>query len=144
MPRGSSSLGDPTPEGSSVVELAERGTADVDPAERPAGEVVPFTAQTRMSGLDLADGIAGAQGRRVDGRRVGRASRARAHPAIAELDADRRPRSRRRAAPRSSSRREAPTGEARVLGVIHLKDVVKDGLARALRRAARAWASARS
>ena len=46
-----SSLADPTPEGKSVVELAG-GEVEV-----PTGaSVVPFTAQTRMSGLDLADG----------------------------------------------------------------------------------------
>ncbi|AZH77335.1 K(+)-transporting ATPase subunit B [Microbacterium sp. Y-01] len=49
-----SSLADPTPEGASIVELAAaqgiRVTAPDDAV------VVPFTAQTRMSGLDLADG----------------------------------------------------------------------------------------
>ena len=49
-----SSLADPTPEGTSIVELA---TARGFTATQPAGAVfVPFTAQTRMSGLDLADG----------------------------------------------------------------------------------------
>nr|WP_258567025.1 HAD-IC family P-type ATPase [Microbacterium sp. Se5.02b] len=49
-----SSLADPTPEGASIVELAEaRGIRVTAPAD---AVVVPFTAQTRMSGLDLADG----------------------------------------------------------------------------------------
>ena len=49
-----SSLADPTPEGTSVVELAAVRGIHVD---LPAGAVVvPFTAQTRMSGLDLTDG----------------------------------------------------------------------------------------
>ncbi|MCM3615351.1 potassium-transporting ATPase subunit B [Microbacterium enclense] len=49
-----SSQADPTPEGVSVVELA---AAQGIVAEMPRGaEPVPFTAQTRMSGLDLADG----------------------------------------------------------------------------------------
>lgn len=49
-----SSQADPTPEGVSVVELAaSQGVV----AELPRGaEPVPFTAQTRMSGLDLVDG----------------------------------------------------------------------------------------
>ena len=49
-----SSLADPTPEGTSIVELSSaRGIT----AAEPSGAVfVPFTAQTRMSGLDLADG----------------------------------------------------------------------------------------
>jgi K+-transporting ATPase ATPase B chain len=42
-----SSLADGTPEGRSIVELT--GPAD----EEPGGEFVPFTAQTRMSGIDL-------------------------------------------------------------------------------------------
>ncbi|MFS0895099.1 potassium-transporting ATPase subunit KdpB [Microbacterium sp. 179-I 3D3 NHS] len=49
-----SSLADPTPEGASIVALAEsRGIQVEQPAD---AVVVPFTAQTRMSGLDLADG----------------------------------------------------------------------------------------
>ncbi|WP_091229272.1 potassium-transporting ATPase subunit KdpB [Microbacterium sp. 3J1] len=49
-----SSLADPTPEGASIVELAAAHGIRV---EEPADAViVPFTAQTRMSGLDLADG----------------------------------------------------------------------------------------
>ncbi len=49
-----SSQADPTPEGVSVVELA---AAQGIVAEMPRGaEPVPFTAQTRMSGLDLVDG----------------------------------------------------------------------------------------
>ncbi|MFK4761717.1 potassium-transporting ATPase subunit KdpB [Microbacterium sp. ZW T5_45] len=49
-----SSLADPTPEGASIVELAAaRGIRVSEPVD---AEIVPFTAQTRMSGLDLADG----------------------------------------------------------------------------------------
>ena len=46
------SLADPTPEGKSIVKLArEKGEQLVDPAQ---AHFVPFTAQTRMSGVDLA------------------------------------------------------------------------------------------
>src|SRR4029453_15156583 len=48
------SLADPTPEGSSIVALAAECGISYDTV--PAGEIVPFTAQTRMSGLALADG----------------------------------------------------------------------------------------
>jgi K+-transporting ATPase ATPase B chain len=52
---GLASLADPTPEGKSVLELARQLSA-VD-GEPPAGSVfVEFTAQTRMSGVNLADG----------------------------------------------------------------------------------------
>ncbi|OLF17206.1 potassium-transporting ATPase subunit B [Actinophytocola xanthii] len=51
-----SSLADETPEGRSIVELcADRhGLPTTATAEEQAGEFVPFTAQTRMSGVDLA------------------------------------------------------------------------------------------
>ncbi|MBU4610274.1 potassium-transporting ATPase subunit KdpB [Achromobacter sp. GG226] len=48
------SLGDPTPEGKSIVKLAQAqgamGAAD------PHATLVPFSAQTRLSGVDLPDG----------------------------------------------------------------------------------------
>ncbi|PWK55347.1 HAD-IC family P-type ATPase [Silicimonas algicola] len=45
-----SSLGDETPEGRSIIELAGNGEAAPD-----GSEVVGFTAQTRVSGLDIGD-----------------------------------------------------------------------------------------
>jgi K+-transporting ATPase ATPase B chain len=56
-----SSLADQTPEGRSIIELcaAEHGLAAEATAEEATAEFVEFTAQTRMSGLDLAghDGV---------------------------------------------------------------------------------------
>jgi potassium-transporting ATPase ATP-binding subunit len=50
-----SSLADETPEGRSIVALAQQ--AGAREVEAPAGSTfVPFSAYTRMSGLDLADG----------------------------------------------------------------------------------------
>ncbi len=52
------SLADPTPEGKSIVRLArEQGTALQDPQR---AHFVAFTAQTRMSGVDLVDDASGA------------------------------------------------------------------------------------
>jgi K+-transporting ATPase ATPase B chain len=50
-----SSLADQTPEGRSIVELcaAEHGLPAGATADEAVGEFVPFTAQTRMSGLDI-------------------------------------------------------------------------------------------
>jgi K+-transporting ATPase ATPase B chain len=48
-----SSLADETPEGRSIVTFAEEHYALV-PREIPNAELVPFTAQTRMSGVDFA------------------------------------------------------------------------------------------
>ncbi|GHH32623.1 potassium-transporting ATPase subunit KdpB [Lentzea cavernae] len=52
-----SSLADGTPEGRSVVELCvEKYGLPPEPSDtEKAGEFVPFTAQTRMSGIDLGD-----------------------------------------------------------------------------------------
>jgi K+-transporting ATPase ATPase B chain len=50
-----SSLADSTPEGRSVVKLAERILAGRVP-KTPEGDPVPFSARTRMSGIDLKDG----------------------------------------------------------------------------------------
>ena len=47
------SLSDPTPEGKSIVDLA--ALAGFEHTGTLAGDVVPFTAQTRMSGIDLTD-----------------------------------------------------------------------------------------
>src|SRR5712675_1995685 len=53
-----SSLADETPEGRSVVVLAKEqfNIRERGPGELPGAVFVPFTAQTRMSGVDLADG----------------------------------------------------------------------------------------
>ena len=53
-----SSLADETPEGRSVVVLAKNafGLRERGPGELPGAEFVAFTAQTRMSGVNLADG----------------------------------------------------------------------------------------
>ncbi len=121
-----SSLADPTPEGVSVVELAAvRGIHVATPED---SVVVPFTAQTRMSGVDLADGT---QVRKGAGSAV-----------LAWLEAS--------GSPVPTATRALLTGETEAiaqsggtplvvatlgadgvgapLGVIHLKDIVKDGL----------------
>ena len=142
--RSCSSLADETPGGPLDRRAGQGGARPARAAPRRAGarEFVPFTAQTRMCGVDLADGGADPQGRgrgrdrswvRDDGGTVARRGR----------------RDRRRASPpvgrHAAGRRRAAVGDGPgALGVIHLKDVVKDGHARALRRAARAWASAPS
>ncbi|MFG6402390.1 potassium-transporting ATPase subunit KdpB [Microbacterium sp. P04] len=125
-----SSLADPTPEGKSVVELA---AAQGVVATLPEGAVsVPFTAQTRMSGVDLADGT---QVRKGAGSAV-----------LAWLEASgAAPATQVRAQLVSETDRIAESGgtplvvatlsptadggeTGAVLGVIHLKDIVKDGL----------------
>ena len=68
-----SSLADETPEGRSIVVLAKQyglREHEMVAAGHAAPRFVPFTAQTRMSGVDY-DGTHAAQGRRRRDRRVG-------------------------------------------------------------------------
>jgi K+-transporting ATPase ATPase B chain len=124
-----SSLADETPEGRSIVVHAKtaHGLRERHPGELLGARWVPFTAQTRMSGVDLPTeggtrqvrkGAAGAVmawvrdnggraltdiGPLVDGISAGGGTPL----VVAEL---------------------APGGPARALGVVHLKDVVKSGM----------------
>ncbi|MEU2109958.1 potassium-transporting ATPase subunit KdpB [Streptomyces sp. NPDC019507] len=119
-----SSLADETPEGRSIVVLAKE---EYGLRERHQGELaqvtwVPFTAQTRMSGVD------------VDGRKVRKGAAGSVITWVREQggevadDAD-------TLANKISEAGGTPLlvaveddKGARVLGVIHLKDVVKDGM----------------
>lgn len=121
-----SSVADPTPEGVSVVELA--AVRGIHIATPEGAVTVPFTAQTRMSGVDLVDGT---QVRKGAGSAV-----------IAWLEAAGTPvPTSTRAQLTSATDAIAQSGgtplvvaslgaagEGRALGVIHLKDIVKDGL----------------
>ena len=81
------SLEDDTPEGRSIVELARKRLADLAPQDGPGaaaspapvgvavGEVVPFSAQSRTSGVILADGTVVLKGA-VDAIRGGARRRA--------------------------------------------------------------------
>ncbi|MCE5269846.1 potassium-transporting ATPase subunit KdpB [bacterium] len=51
------SFGDQTPEGRSIVTLGERTLKEKAPLEPPDARVIPFTAQSRLSGLDSPDGF---------------------------------------------------------------------------------------
>ncbi|MBO0899024.1 potassium-transporting ATPase subunit KdpB [Cellulomonas sp. zg-ZUI22] len=121
------SLADPTPEGTSVVDLARRSGADVGTVV--PGEVVPFTAQTRMSGLDEPDGT---RIRKGAGSAVVAWLEAEGTPMApdvrAELDAAVEHVARSGGTPLVVAV-AAPGRAGRVLGVVHLKDVVKEGLA---------------
>jgi K+-transporting ATPase ATPase B chain len=50
------SFGDQTPEGKSIVRLGEQTLGSGAPGETPQARVIQFSAQTRLSGLDLPDG----------------------------------------------------------------------------------------
>ncbi|MCA2206730.1 potassium-transporting ATPase subunit KdpB [Nocardia rosealba] len=120
-----SSLADETPEGRSIVVLAKEV---FNLRERGAGELpgavwVEFTAQTRMSGVDLADGRRlrkGAAGAVADWVRTqGGSVPAEASALVDGISAS-------GGTPLMVG--EVHGGTARVLGVVHLKDVVKQGM----------------
>ncbi|MGO4534127.1 potassium-transporting ATPase subunit KdpB [Leifsonia sp. 2MCAF36] len=121
-----SSLSDPTPEGVSVVELAE--TRGYSRSDRVSGEIVPFTAQTRMSGLDLPDGTQIRKGAASSVISWVRTASEPSDAVLGELEAQVERISQDGGTPLAVATRVA-TGEASLLGVIHLKDVVKEGLA---------------
>ncbi len=50
------SLSDPTPEGKSIVALAEEGGSSLPTSVHEGATFIEFTAKTRMSGIDTADG----------------------------------------------------------------------------------------
>lgn len=121
-----SSLADPTPEGSSIVDLAARRGIDV--TGDTSGVIVPFTAQTRMSGLDLPDGssIRKGAGSAIIGW-LEQGGTPLPDGIRADLTARTEQISQSGGTPLVVATKDA-VGAGRVLGVVHLKDVVKDGL----------------
>ncbi|GGV05910.1 potassium-transporting ATPase ATP-binding subunit [Streptomyces filipinensis] len=119
-----SSLADETPEGRSVVVLAKEryGLRERHQGELAGAEWIAFTAQTRMSGVD------------VDGRKIRKGATASVIAWVGEqggeVAADAQ-----ELTDRISEAGGTPllvavedADGARVLGVIHLKDVVKEGM----------------
>ncbi|HEY2613519.1 MAG TPA: potassium-transporting ATPase subunit KdpB, partial [Reyranella sp.] len=127
-----SSLADETPEGRSVVVLAkeqfnirERGPGELHSADGLRSAVfVPFTAQTRMSGVDLADGR---EVRKGAASSVQQWVRDNGGTPPAELGALVDGISAAGGTPLVVA--EKANGTAVALGVIHLKDIVKQGIA---------------
>jgi potassium-transporting ATPase ATP-binding subunit len=121
------SLSDETPEGRSIVVLAKEkyGIRGRDLSGLQA-HFVPFTAQTRMSGVDLGEeGAANAQRIRkgavesiVDA--VTRNSGLHAIPPELKIVAER--------VSRSGGTPLAVAQNGRILGIVHLKDIVKGGI----------------
>jgi potassium-transporting ATPase ATP-binding subunit len=112
-----SSLADETPEGRSIVVLAEEQYG-LEGRELPGAELVPFTAQTRMSGLDFE----GRQVRKGAADSVKKYVLAEGGTVPAELDA---------AVEDIATQGGTPlvvVDDGRVMGVIQLKDVVKSGM----------------
>jgi K+-transporting ATPase ATPase B chain len=120
-----SSLADPTPEGKSIVDLAVAQGVDI--GRTAPGEIVPFTAQTRMSGLDEPDGTSIRKGAAAAVVAWVEQDERASSSLLAELDEHVERVSQSGGTPLVVAVKPAG-GPARVLGVVHLKDVVKDGL----------------
>jgi K+-transporting ATPase ATPase B chain len=114
-----SSLADETPEGRSIVVLAKQYGIREHDMKQVRAQFVPFTAQTRMSGVDL------------DGRRL----RKGAGDAIIELvkrEGGTPPPELQVQLDRIGREGGTPLAVARdsqVLGVVYLKDTIKEGMA---------------
>jgi K+-transporting ATPase ATPase B chain len=120
-----SSLADYTPEGRSIAVLAKQqfGLRERSEGELPGAEFVEFTAQTRMSGVDLHDGRQVRKGASSAVREWVRDSGGTLPPELGEM------------VDGISAAGGTPLvvaeklgGTARALGVIHLKDIVKEGI----------------
>ena len=109
------SLSDETPEGRSIVALARSRYGVAATAGDGGGTIVPFTAQTRVSGVDLPG-------------RVLRKGAVDAVLALAQLSRDNAPADFRQAVDRIARAGGTPlavSDNGKLLGVIHLKDIVK-------------------
>jgi potassium-transporting ATPase ATP-binding subunit len=114
------SLADETPEGRSIVTLArdKYPSASMAAGDAQGGTFVPFTAQTRMSGLD----VAGRRIRKGAVDSIGKYVTAQGGRAPAELT---------EIAARIGDSGGTPLAVvdgAEILGIVHLKDVVKAGI----------------
>jgi potassium-transporting ATPase ATP-binding subunit len=116
-----SSLADDTPEGRSIVEFAT-DRYDLEPPVIPGAQLVPVTAQTRLSGIDIP------QNGTVRSVRKGAVDSLRhwAEDNGCTAPADLEPVAERIAAAGATPLAVADGG--RVLGVIELKDTVKAGM----------------
>ena len=115
------SVSDQTPEGKSIVAAYAQLEGLTGPVAAPEGsEFVPFTAQTRMSGLNLA------------GRRADPQGRARRDRPLCRRQAGRSfPRSSPRSVARVGARGATPLVVAqngRIAGVVALEDILKPGI----------------
>jgi len=115
-----SSLSDETPEGRSIVVLAkEKYNIRERHVHKMGATFIPFTAQTRMSGVDLSDG-----------RRV-RKGAADAIEAYVKQGGGHFPTAVRTAVESIARGGGTPlvvSDRSKVLGVVHLKDIVKGGI----------------
>jgi len=113
------SLADETPEGRSVVILAREKFGVSVPSLPAEAEVIPFTAQTRISGVKIAEGLI--QKGAVD-------SVLRANPGLGDTPAAAELRKATDEIARAGMTPLAVAKDGRLLGAVALKDVIKAGV----------------
>jgi K+-transporting ATPase ATPase B chain len=113
-----SSLADETPEGRSIVVLAKRYGIRERDVHALGARFIPFSAQTRMSGVDL------------DGRRIRKGAADAVQRWVRGLGGELPPRIRDTVSriARGGGTPLVVADGAKVLGVVHLKDIVKGGI----------------
>lgn len=114
-----SSLRDETPEGRSVLDLLKQRGFNYNPEKAFGGEFIEFKAETRMSGMDLKDGTKVRKGA-VDSVKQWVSSQGGNIPD--NLD------DRTSEISKAGGTPLAVAVNARILGLIHLKDTVKPGM----------------
>jgi len=114
-----SSLADETPEGKSIVELAEQDTSRLKTVAPKDSVFIKFTAETRSSGLDTPDGLRIRKGAFDSIRNM--AAKA-GHPFPAETEERVKIISSNGGTPLVVSQNE------KILGVIELQDIIKTGI----------------
>src|SRR5262249_35215578 len=120
------SAADQTPEGKSIVELYRRTAGAITATVLPPGaRFVEFTAQTRMSGVDLPDGRGIRKGAPDAGSRPGEQQKGHLPPRTREqVDA---------VASQGATPLLVSEG-SRVVGVVVLEDILKPGIAERFER----------
>jgi K+-transporting ATPase ATPase B chain len=113
------SVKDETPEGRSVVELARKLGVHWDEKEYDGAEIIEFTAETRMSGLTLKNGIEIRKGA-VDAIKKYVADKSGSVPADLDEKAE--------TIAKAGGTPLAVTINHKISGLIYLKDTVKPGL----------------
>jgi K+-transporting ATPase ATPase B chain len=128
------SLADETPEGRSIVVLAKEkyGIRGRDMAELKA-RFIPFSAQTRMSGVEfgctsIRKGAVDAILKQLNGAATTVVGAARAQQSVVSADAAREIQAMADAIAKTGGTPLAVARDGRLLGIIHLKDVVKGGI----------------
>ena len=120
-----SSLADETPEGKSIVELAEQGKNMLSVKAPKDSVFIKFTAETRSSGLDTPDGLRIRKGAFDSIRNLSIKS---GHPFPGEVEVNVKTIASNGGTPLVVSQNE------KILGVIELQDIIKPGIAERFER----------